>query len=116
MQFAKNNIDEPHTFFDVVRAAFYGVLALLGTLVALHQSPKFRHRGYWLWFSGALCWALVAPFAYMWIQSFNISFADAVLLRHPRAGSWRVAEAYGVVAGVSIGGLIGLIAFRHPRP
>lgn len=58
--------------------------------------------------------ALLMPFAYMAMTSYNISYTDALLLRDLHAGSWRVAEGYAVVAGVGIAGLIDLFIFRRP--
>jgi ABC-type branched-subunit amino acid transport system permease subunit len=55
--------------FILGRAAFFGLLGFTGTLIALRQSAKFRRNGYWWWLSGAICVALLMPFAYMAMTS-----------------------------------------------
>src|ERR1700675_4930958 len=91
------------------KAAVYGLMALVGTLVALRQSARFRRRGYWWCLAGAVCMAFTMPLGYMWMQSNNISFTDALLLRQVRAGSWLVAEGYAILAGTAIAGLVNLM-------
>jgi hypothetical protein len=99
--------------FILGRAAFFGLLTLAGTLIALRQSAKFRRNGYWWWLGGAICMALLMPFVYVAMTSYNISYTDALLLRDLHAGSWRVADAYAIVAGVATAGLIDLFIFRQ---
>jgi hypothetical protein len=101
--------------FVLTRAAFSGLLALVGTVIALRQSARFRRSGYWWWLGGAFCIALVMPFAYMAITSYNISYTDAVLLRQLHAGSWRVAEGYAMFGGVLIARIFYLATLRRPN-
>jgi hypothetical protein len=91
------------------RAAIYGLIFLVGTIVAIQKYSAFRRRWYWLLLITAFGYCLLSPFVYMWITSYRISLADAFLLRSLHAGSWRVAEAYSVLIGVVLGGLIGLL-------
>jgi hypothetical protein len=95
-------------FLVLGRAAIYGLVFLVGTIVAIQKSSAFRRRWYWWLLIAAFGYCLLSPFIYMWITSYRISLADAVFLRELHAGSWRVAEAYCVFIGVVLGGLIGI--------
>jgi len=95
-------------FFVFGRAAIYGLIFLVGTIVVIQKSSAFRRRWYWWLLIASFGYYILSPFIYMWITSYRISLADAVFLRELHAGSWRVAEAYSVFIGVLLGGLIGM--------
>jgi hypothetical protein len=97
------------------RGLYFGLLALTGILVAWHRSDAFRRRGYWIWLVCAFCNALLMPFGYTLMQSFRISYADAVFLRKLYAGSWLVADGYCVFVGVVLGGIVSFIVFGRTR-
>jgi hypothetical protein len=103
---------DPNAFFTFGRAAIYGLIALLGSTVAIRQSATFRRRWYWWILLIAIGNALLAAFVYIWMTSYSVSLADAALLWTYHAGSWRVAERYSIVIGVAVSGLIG---FRLSR-
>lgn len=94
------------------KAALLGLLALVAIILAF-QSQSFRRR-YWWVLAAAVCYALLMPFAYMWIGPYHISLADAFFLRVLHAGSWLVSGGYAMLAGVVIGGVVGFVAIR-PR-
>lgn len=102
-------LSDSNVSFVIGRAVFCGLLACVGTLIALRQSSRFRRVGYWWWLGGAIGIALLMPYTYMSITSYNITYVDALLLRGLHAGSWRVAEGYAVLAGVVIAGLCCLV-------
>lgn len=94
-------------FFTFGQAAIYGLIALVGSIVGLRQLPVFRRSLYWWLLAIAFCNSLLQPFVYMWMTSYTVSLADAVLMRTFHAGSWLVAEGYSVFLGLAVGGLIG---------
>lgn len=98
---------EANPFFVFGRAAIDGLIVLVGTIVAMQKYATFRRRWYWLLLVAAVGYCLLSPFIYMAITSYGISLADAFLLRNLHAGSWHVAEAYSMLIGVVLGGLVG---------
>jgi hypothetical protein len=92
------------------RGLFCGLLGFLGMFVVNRDAGDFLSGSYWKWLVGALACALLGPITYMWMQSFQISLIDAATLHVLRAGSWHVAEGYGLFGGVVLGGVaVGLV-------
>ena len=102
--------------FLLGRGAFYGLLALVGTILILRKAPTFHQSRYWWLLGAAACNALLMPIGYMWITSYTMTYIDALSLRALYAGSWLVVDGYFLLAGVLAGGLVGFLAFHRQRP
>src|SRR5882672_3383101 len=88
------------------QAAIVGLIALIGSIVLLRRSESFKKRGYFQFLTITFLNALASPFIYIWMTSYDISLADAVLMKTFYAGSWLVAEGYFLFAGMAVGGII----------
>ena len=98
--------------YVIIKGSVSAIFALLATVISLRQSATFRHRRYWFWLLGAICFVFLAPLFYIEISSYPISYANALLLRKLHAGAWSVASAYGLLLGVAMGGLVYLVTRR----
>jgi hypothetical protein len=103
------------TLFTLGGAAIFGLTALGGSIVGIRKSITFRRKWYWRLLALAFASCLLAPFVYRSVALYNVSLADAFLLRSIHAGAWRVAEAYGAFLGLALGGLVELCRTRLSR-
>ena len=99
----------------VGRAVVAGTVFLVGSIVAIRRSVTFRRRWYWWLLAFSLAEALLGPFFYIWITSYDVTLQDAILLRTFHAGSWHVAEGYCIFLGTAAGGLIGFGMVRRSK-
>ena len=98
---------ESKIFLTFGFAVIYGLVVLVGSIIAIQRSMIFKRRWFWWLLFIAFANCFLQPFVYMWMTSYNVSFMDAVLMRTFYAGSWHVAEGYAVFLGLAVGGLIG---------
>jgi hypothetical protein len=106
---------QPDRLLFLGQALMYGAIFMAGSIVGIRRSQTFRRRWYWWLLSFSFADALIGPFVYLWITSYDVSLQDAILLRTFHAGWWHVPNGYSIFLGTGIAGLIGFVVLKRSK-
>ena len=103
--------DPFYAYFSVVVAAFFALIMGVAVIVLARRDRNFMRSRYWKWLAGVAALSIGLPLGSFLLGSplGPRSLADSYLLQGWYPGWNRVVDAYAMLSGVLVGGVVAIL-------